>query len=63
VAAEKADLGFKKLTFDRIDFLTTGSSLEKEGMQALVSVLKTWNLKHELPSGISMDANAGLVVR
>ena len=63
VAAELADLGFKKLTSDRIDFLTTVSSLEKEGMSALISALKAWPLKHGLPAGISMDANAGSVVR
>ena len=63
VAAEKAGLGFKKLTSDRIDFLTAVSSLEKEGMHALISALKTWSLRHGLPVGISMDADAGSVVR
>ncbi|VVB63320.1 Uncharacterised protein [uncultured archaeon] len=61
VATEKSGLGFKKLTTDRIDFLTAVSSLDKEGLHALISALKTWNLNHRLPAGISMDANAGSV--
>ena len=63
VAAEMTGLCFKKLTSDRIDFLTAVSSLKKEGMHALISALKTWTLKHGLPAGISMDADAGSVVR
>jgi molybdate-binding protein len=61
VAAENAGLGFKKLTSDRIDFLMAVSSLEKEGMRALITALKTWSLKHGLPAGISIDADAGSV--
>lgn len=57
MAAEKAGLGFKKLTSDRIYFLAAVSSLDKVGLQALISALKTWNLKHELPAGISMETN------
>lgn len=63
LAAERAGLGFKKLTSDRVNFLTTVSSLGKEGIQVLISALKTWTLKHGLPPGISLDVNAGSVVR
>lgn len=63
VAAESAGLGFRKLTSDRIDFLMAVSSLEKEGMRALITALRTWSLKHELPAGISIDADVGSVFR
>jgi putative molybdopterin biosynthesis protein len=63
MAAELTGLGFKKLTSDRIDFLTAVSSLEKEGMHALISALKTWTLKHGLLAGISIGTNAGSVFR
>jgi len=62
VVAELTGLGFKKLASDRIDFLAAVSSLEKVGIKALISALKTWPLKHGLPAGISMDAEAGSVV-
>ena len=62
VVAELTGLGFKKLASDRIDFLAAVSSLEKVGIKALISALKTWPLKHGQPVGISMDADAGSVV-
>lgn len=63
VSAERAGLDFKKLMSDRIDFLITISSLEKEGVQALISALKTWNQKGMLPAGISMETNVGLIIK
>lgn len=62
VSAEKAGLGFEKLMSDKIDFLIAVSSLEKEGVQALISTLKAWNRKDKLPAGISMDANVGSII-
>lgn len=63
VSAERAGLDFKKLMSDRIDFLITISSLEKEGVQALISALKTWNQKGMLPAGISMETNVGSIIK
>jgi putative molybdopterin biosynthesis protein len=62
VSADNAGLGFQKLMSDRIDFLIAVSSLEKEGVQALISNLKTWNQKDRLPAGILMDENAGSII-
>lgn len=62
VSAEKAGLAFEKLMSDKIDFLIAVSSLEKEGVQALISTLKAWNRKDKLPTGISMDSNVGSII-
>lgn len=59
VVTETTGLTFKNFASDLIGFFSAVPSLEKKGLKALVSTLKTWNTNHGLLKGIYIDAEAG----
>ena len=63
MAAKRAGLHFRKMAWDRIDFLVSKNYMEDEGKETFFSVLKSEDFRCNLPAGILMDENAGNVLK
>jgi molybdate-binding protein len=63
MAAERAGLHFRKMAWDRIDFLVSKNHQRDEGKETFFSVLKSEDFRCSLPAGILMNENAGNVLK
>ena len=55
----RAGLHFRKMAWDRMDFLVSKNHQENEGKETFFSVLKSEDFRCNLPAGILMNENAG----
>jgi molybdate-binding protein len=63
MAAKRAGLHFRKMAWDRMDFLVSKNHQEDEGKETFFSVLKSEDFRCSLPAGILMNENAGNILK